>query len=468
MRRMHTVVVTALVLLVPAPAATAGVISSTGWTASTTTPNYISIHPDKYGGRWWTVSITDQVPSTIGSGYTETDVRDGGAPPGKCMDRTGGRTEWWCGLVGGTSGEPFLIRGTDGPNVVFDVGCFGLADWLPPGSACPRSFKIDLAGGADLLRLSTDLPMNRTEVSGGAGNDSVFVSPGPANGRIELGLGDDAVDTSRSSGPWTIVCGPGLDTVNPGPNDTVSKDCERRGAADDPRAPTDPTPPAVKNDYSLAGVCGLKKKTKATPRCYVMLGGGLIRAIKSNEDRIASSVASVAARATAHAVDDIAKQLAKKTAVKQAKNRLITFSVRKIAGELAAKGLTAGTRGFTFGTLLGKATTAGIIATRWSHLEAKGYPRKCFLVQLTYGDGKPKLALDPIFSFVRSWDHTDPPSYRGKSTSMGRWEKSSGKGATLPLFCGTANAVAATLPTSEGLSSLLSPPYVRFSIVYDH
>jgi hypothetical protein len=310
------------------------------------------------------------------------------------------------------------------------------------------------------------LVMHDTEIRGGDGHDNVLARYGPSNGRVDLGPGDDFVDTSKSSGPWLIVCGPGRDTVNPGPRDTVSKDCERRGESGEYN-PTPPTPaPAVTNDYSLAAVCGLKKKTK-TPRCYVMLGGGLIRAIKKNEGKIASSVASVAARATAHAIDDIAKQVAKKTAVKQAKMQVLKLSVRKLAGELAAKGVTAGSLGFSFGSILGKVSVGAIIATRWSHLEAKGYPHKCFLVQVTYEKKKPKLAVDPIFSFVRTWDYADPPSYRGMSTSMAHWEKSSGKGATLPLFCGGAKAVASTLPASAGLGSLLSPPYIGFSIAYD-
>jgi hypothetical protein len=293
------------------------------------------------------------------------------------------------------------------------------------------------------------------------------VTRGPSSGRFDLGPGDDYVDTSLSSGSFLIICGPGRDQVMPGPRDTVSKDCERRGTADG--EPQRPSP--AKPEYSLAGVCGVKNGTRKTPRCYVMLGAGLIRAIKRNEGKIASGVSSLAASATSHVLDDLAKQIAldaaKKQAVRQVKNRFINYSVRKLAGELAAKGVSAGARGFSFGTMMGKATALAITATRWSHLEAKGYPHKCFLIQLSYADGKPKIAIDPVFSFVRSWDHENPPSYRGIDTSMGRWEKSSGRGATLPLFCSGVKGRAVALKGSAGLDELLSPPYVRFAITFD-
>ena len=438
--------------------ASAGTISPTGWTESNGQLTYIGIYPDPYANAWWSVSIKEQQPTTMGPGYVDLgDMPEAPFLPGQCAG-TPDKTEWTCGLTGGASGEPFFITGTQGDDVYREMTCRGGAPWIPVGSVCPRTFKVNLYGGKDEVRLYPHLPMHGVEINAGAGNDNVLVgNEGQADGRIDAGDDDDYIDTSTGTGPWVIVCGDGYDTVNPGPLDQVSSDCEARGTGEE----VEPTT-AVTTDYSLAGVCGYKKGTKV-PRCYLMFGAGLIRALKNNEDQIVSNARSVIARATARFVEDAAAKVAKK----QARNQLITYSVMKVAAELTGKGASAGLSGFSLGQTLGKATSLAIIATRWSHLEAKGYPHKCFLFQLTYEKAKPKLALDPIFSFVRSWDTQNPPSYRGITTSAGHWETKSGKSEALPLFCSGAGATAVSMRSSGGQAALLTGPLVRFSIAYD-
>jgi hypothetical protein len=453
------VVSLAVLATVMASPASAGTILPTGWTESNGQLTYIGIFPDPYGNAWWSVSIKEQQPTTMGLGYVDLgDAPEAPFLPGQCAS-TPDKTEWTCGMAGGASGEPFFITGTEGDDVYREMTCSGGAPWIPAGSVCPRTFKVNLYGGKDEVRLYPHLPMHAVEINGGAGNDNVLVgNEGQADGRIDAGEGDDYIDTSTGTGPWVIVCGPGKDTVNPGPLDQVSADCEKRGTGEE----VEPTPTVVTTDYSLAGVCGYKKGTKV-PRCYLMFGAGLIRALKSNEHEIVSDARSVVALATAKFVADAAGRVAKK----QARNQLITYSVKKVVGELEGKAVGAGLSGFSLGQALAKTTSLAIIATRWSHLEAKGYPHKCFLVQLTYEKQKPKLALDPIFSFVRGWDDENPPSYRGITTSAGHWEAKSGKSETLPLFCSGAKATAVSMRSSGGQTALLSGPLMRFSIAYD-
>lgn len=458
MARVVSLAVLATVMASASPAS-AGTILPTGWTESNGMLTYIGIYPDPYGNAWWSVSIKEQQPTTMGPGYV--DLGDEPAAPflpGQCAG-VPDKTQWTCGMAGGASGEPFFITGTEGDDIYREMTCSGGAPWIPLGSVCPRTFKVNLYGGKDEVRLYPHLPMHGVEINGGAGNDNILVgNEGQADGRVDLGDGDDFIDTSTGTGPWVIICGPGYDTVNPGPLDQVSTDCEARGTGEEIERPTT----VVKTDYSLAGVCGHKKGTKV-PRCYLMFGAGLIRALKNNEDQIVSNARSVMALATAWFVADAAGKVAKK----QARNQLITYSVKKVVGELEGKAVGAGLSGFSLGQALGKATSLAIIATRWSHLEAKGYPHKCFLFQLTYEKKKPKLALDPIFSFVRGWDHQNPPSYRGITTSAGHWEASSGKSEALPLFCSGADATAVSMRSSGGQTALLSGPLMRFSIEYD-
>ena len=210
-------------------------------------------------------------------------------------------------------------------------------------------------------------------------------------------------------------------------------------------------------DYSLAGVCGLVKGTK-DPRCYVLMGAPLVRAIKNHERQIGSVIGLVSHKAIA----DAAGRAYLKRKIRRRVNRFITYALRRLSPVAAA-----GFQGFNLGTLLGRITTVAIIAQRWTDLERPGYPHKCFLTQVSYRNKKPALAIDPIQSFVRSWDYANPPSYRPLTTSMARWEAPGDVNATLPLFCKGASASAVTLRSSSGLDELLDPPYVRFSIDFN-
>lgn len=209
------------------------------------------------------------------------------------------------------------------------------------------------------------------------------------------------------------------------------------------------------SNYSLAGICGRKSSSSSTPRCYLLIGAGTIRALKAHEIQLLKTFRI--------AIGDAIGNAAKRAAVRKAKSQVITYAIRKVAGHVAAAGFS----GFEFGKLLGRITSAAITARRWADLESPGYPHKCFLSQLTYEDSAPRIALDPIYSFVRSWDFENPPSYRGISTSMARWESPHDIGATLPLFCKGDGAEAVMLGSSSGTSDLLDPPYVKFSIDFD-
>ena len=198
--------------------ASAGTIWPTGWTESNGQLTYIGIYPDPYGNAWWSVSIKEQQPTTMGPGYVDLgDLPEAPFLPGQCAS-TPDKTEWTCGMTGGASGEPFFITGTEGNDVYREMTCRGGAPWIPAGAICPRTFIVNLHGGKDEVRLYPHLPMHGVEINGGAGNDNVLVGPeGQADGRIDAGDDDDYIDTSTGTGPWDIVCGDGYDTVNAGP-----------------------------------------------------------------------------------------------------------------------------------------------------------------------------------------------------------------------------------------------------------
>ena len=116
--------------------------------------------------------------------------------------------------------------------------------------------------------------------------------------------------------------------------------------------------------------------------------------------------------------------------------------------------------------MLGKLTTAAIVAQRWYDLERPGFPHKCFMVEVTYGDGT-RIAFDPIYSFVRAWD-SKANNLLPQTSSMGHWEATGDYNASLPVFCSGKNGNAVSLKSSSGLDQLLRRPYVIFSVDFDH
>jgi hypothetical protein len=215
-------------------------------------------------------------------------------------------------------------------------------------------------------------------------------------------------------------------------------------------------PPPV--DYSLAGVCG-KLKDGGGERCYVMLGAPTVRAIKHHEGQFAGGLAAAAQSAMPHT----AKTVFDNYAARRLRKKAIKYTITRLAGESVERAYG----GFSFGMMLGKIATAAIFAQRWADLERAGYPHKCFLFELTYQNGA-SIGFDPIYSFVRSWDSLNPPSYRPRTTSLGHWEAPHHYDASLPLFCKGASGQAVTLGSSSGLAYLLGPPYISFSVDFNH
>ena len=232
--------------------------------------------------------------------------------------------------------------------------------------------------------------------------------------------------------------------------------------ATDESKDTSPVPAErPKVDYSLAGVCGRIKSGNNGERCYVMLGAATIRAIKNHEKQFAGVIALTSSKA----IDRAASAAFLNFKLRKLQSQAITYTVKALAGATAASVYS----GISYTQLFGKILNVAIIAQRWGDLETAGYPHKCFLFQASYESKKPKIAFDAILSFVRSWDSANPPTYRPLFTSLGRWVAPGvGTGATLPLFCKGAQAEAVTVGSSSGVSDLLAPPFVRFSVNFNH
>lgn len=185
-----------------------------------------------------------------------------------------------CGLAP-AGGEPFVITGTDGEDYFRELSCH--SGHRPSGSPCPRVFKISLGAGDDLVRMwnfsdvlgeeadpttghrpwvaGLRAPMHGVEIDMGSGRDTVILMGGPSTGRISTGAGDDVIYTlggySESNEPVTggyaISCGPGFDSIQPGPGDKLANDCERilKSASDEEEFDRDP---ALGSD--MASTCG--------------------------------------------------------------------------------------------------------------------------------------------------------------------------------------------------------------------
>lgn len=222
--------------------------------------------------------------------------------------------------------------------------------------------------------------------------------------------------------------------------------------------PPDPYRQGFDGD-SMAGLCGRAHAGPAEgrPRCYVLLGQKTIMAVKDHEGQLAAFSSIVSGR--------IARAMAEQVLVAKAKSTLVSIALKKFASEGAARANSA----LGFGKLLAEVFVAGVYAQRWHDLGAPGFPPKCFGFQLTYDGGtSAKAAFDPIFSFVRTWDRTDPATYRGIATSnMHWWDEEKGHDYLLPLFCRGPGAQAVSTG-SEPPGQLLDPPYVRFDVDFRH
>ena len=143
-----------------------------------------------------------------------------------------------------------------------------------------------------------------------------------------------------------------------------------------------------------------------------------------------SNARSVIARSTARFVDDAAA----KVAMKQARNQLITYSVKKIVGELEGKAVGAGLSGFSLGRCSAR-------RLRWRSLPRAGATSRPRGIRTSASSAssrprrrKPTLALNPDSSWLtsRAWNARRIHRRTQKSsTSAGHWEGKNGKSEAL-------------------------------------
>ncbi len=209
-------------------------------------------------------------------------------------------------------------------------------------------------------------------------------------------------------------------------------------------------------NHSMVGVCGKAHAgpDKGTPRCYVLLGQATVLAVKNHEAEFLDLASG--------RIGTIMATLAEKVVTSTARSQAINFALKKMAGPSAA----AANSGLSLGKMLASAANAAIIAVRWRDLGRAGYPPKCFHFQTTFKNSKPSLAFDPIWSFVRTYDSANPPANgRGITTSLAHWwDTGKTNELALPMLCRGANAQAVTAAGSSGLTQLLDPPYITFSV----
>ncbi|MDX6511899.1 MAG: hypothetical protein QOE36_1403 [Gaiellaceae bacterium] len=222
--------------------------------------------------------------------------------------------------------------------------------------------------------------------------------------------------------------------------------------------PPDPYKLGYVDSYSMAGVCGKAHagKMKGQPRCYILLGQKTILAVKNHELDFLSLASLASGR--------IAIAMGKKVLISKVRRKLLSVALKKFAGEGVDKANSA----LSLGKLLAQGFTAAFLAQRWHDLGRPGFPAKCFGFQVTYDGGKPKPTFDAVWSFVRTWDRNDPPSYRGITTSNEHWwDEDKRHSYLLPLFC-RGRFAQAVATGSEVPGQLLDPPYIQFNIDYQH
>ena len=165
---------------------------------------------------------------TLGPGYVDAPAGNP-AGPGECFPLAPDDTniQRQCAING--SG-PLLVQADDAGDTI-NFTCEGL---------CVRS--PNFAGGAGADHISSGGSVNNVAsvahgmiANGGAGDDRITMGA-DSDGTITGGTGDDFIQIALAvppfdtfpadEGPWDISCGPGIDSVIAGPNDTVADDCE--------------------------------------------------------------------------------------------------------------------------------------------------------------------------------------------------------------------------------------------------
>ncbi|MEW6581628.1 MAG: hypothetical protein AB1416_02555 [Actinomycetota bacterium] len=283
---MTPAAVACLALLAAAAPAHAGTLTPEGFTTAGVAADggvYMGIGAAD-GASWRRLGIYQNRDNPVQfTGYAPAPQFQPGL--GSCSVDAPGHLD--CGVIP-TGGEPFHVTGSDRDDDISELACNSAGQ--PDNTPCPRVFKVRLNGGNDFVKTwnfassladtpdpSTGLrpfvatgraPMHGVEISGGAGNDVIILAGGPTSGRIDGGAGDDQIFTKGGyseagelvTGPYTIVCGPGNDVVEPGPNDIVARDCERAvsggNAEPDPRAEPEPS-----GGFDVASTCGTAKFT---------------------------------------------------------------------------------------------------------------------------------------------------------------------------------------------------------------
>jgi hypothetical protein len=264
--------------------ASAGTLTHSGFTTDGIDLDgsiYLGIGGDRYGNGWWELSLFENSERPVRvADYATAEVDHEG--PGSCADE--GRGNLRCGLAP-TGGEPFTITGSQFEDHFSEVGCNSTPSF-PDYTPCPRVFKVFMGAGNDYIKLwnfsvgladerdpatgtrpwmaSGRAPMPAVEIDAGTGNDVVILAGGPSSGSINAGDGDDQIFTrggysevdERVTGPYSISCGPGYDTVEVGPNDSVGRDCERTITNSDPEPDVTQEQPKQLPGYDMASTCG--------------------------------------------------------------------------------------------------------------------------------------------------------------------------------------------------------------------
>lgn len=277
------VAIVALILCVLASTASAGTLTPGGYAASPPESSgsiYMGIGPPTDEQSYREIGVFENRMQPVQfAGYSAAPSYEE-IGPGSCAPLSAGTLH--CGLIP-SGGEPFSIAGSDGDDNFVEIGCNSLR--LPDDTPCPRVFKIALGPGNDHMRMwnfSDSLgdepdpvtglrpfvaagraPMHGVEIDGGSGNDELILMGGPSSGRIDAGAGDDRIFTRGGytesaepvNGGYTIVCGPGFDTVQPGPGDTLAADCERLYSDEEPYE-EEGAQPEPSSGSDLASTCG--------------------------------------------------------------------------------------------------------------------------------------------------------------------------------------------------------------------
>jgi hypothetical protein len=283
----------ALALMAPASAG-AGTLSHAGYTAGSpeaTGSVYMGIGTWGYEPYFRSIGVFQNSTQPVQlADYTAASSYET-IGPGSCGSSEPGKID--CGLAP-RGGEPFHITGSEGSDNFVEIGCNAgrQADYTP----CERVFKIALGSGDDYMRLwnfsdslgderddsgmhpwvaAARAPMHGVEIDGGPGRDEIILMGGPSTGRIDAGAGDDRIFTRGGysvseepvDGGYAIVCGPGRDVVQPGPGDTIAKDCEQIAHSDAELYPEDgePQPPEPSRGSDIASTCGVARFDFRTP-----------------------------------------------------------------------------------------------------------------------------------------------------------------------------------------------------------